>query len=152
ERRVRNTWPAFADQPDFIAARARQFRLAASPGAAATILRMGADVDIRDILGAIHVPTLVAHVESTREEAEDVATRIAASRAFEVAGPPAVYLKTDTLLPQVERFIGTLGAQEPETVLATILFTDIVGSTEALAELGDARWHELLERHHRLVR
>ena len=57
-----------------------------------------------------------------------------------------------TLLPEVERFVATLGVQEPETVLATVLFTDIVGSTEKLAELGNANWRELVERHHALVR
>ena len=63
-----------------------------------------------------------------------------------------IYLQTETLLPEVERFVHGLGAREPETVLATVLFTDIVGSTERLAELGDRGWRELVERHHALVR
>jgi class 3 adenylate cyclase len=58
----------------------------------------------------------------------------------------------DTLLPEMERFVLELDEREPETVLATVLFTDIVGSTERLAELGDARWRELVERHHAIVR
>jgi len=64
----------------------------------------------------------------------------------------ATYLQPETLLPEVERFARSLGRQEPETVLATVLFTDIVGSTSRLAELGDARWRDLVERHHALVR
>jgi class 3 adenylate cyclase len=64
----------------------------------------------------------------------------------------ATYLQPETLLPEVERFARSLGRQEPETVLATVLFTDIVGSTARLAELGDARWRDLVERHHALVR
>jgi class 3 adenylate cyclase len=58
----------------------------------------------------------------------------------------------ETLLPEVERFLAALEFEEPDTVLATVLFTDIVGSTEKVVELGDARWRELVERHHLLVR
>jgi class 3 adenylate cyclase len=114
---------------------------------------MAADVDCRDVLGAIRVPTLVAHKPAQREEAAYIAARIPGAKQFEVPGPDgAVYLQTDTLLPELERFVETLGIEEPDTVLATVLFTDIVGSTEKLAELGDVRWRELVERHHALVR
>jgi class 3 adenylate cyclase len=110
-------------------------------------------VDVRDVLGAIRVSTLVAHTPVAREEAEYVAARIPGARRFEVPGPDiAFYLQSDTLLPELERFMGALDAEEPETILATVLFTDIVGSTAKLAELGDARWRELVERHHALVR
>lgn len=153
ERQVRGAFSSYAGDPEFIATRARHLRLSASPGAIATIMRMVADVDVRDVLGAIRVPTLVANVPQTREEAEYVVARIPGARRFEVPGPDvAVYLQTDTLLPEVERFVGTLGVEEPETVLATLLFTDIVGSTEKLTEIGDAGWRELVERHHVLVR
>jgi class 3 adenylate cyclase len=114
---------------------------------------MAADVDVRDVLGAIRVPTLIANMPPVREEAAYVAARIPGARRFEVPGPDfAVFLQLDTLVPELERFVGTLGAEEPETVLATVLFTDIVGSTARLAELGDARWRELVERHHAIVR
>ena len=114
---------------------------------------MMADVDVRDVLGAMRVPTLVAHMPRAREEAEYLAARIPGARRFEVPGPDAaIYRQVDTLLPKVERFVSELGADEPETVLATVLFTDIVGSTAKLAELGDAGWRELVERHHALVR
>ena len=153
ERMVRGMWPTYADDEEFIEARARQFRLAASPGAAATILRMAADVDVRDVLGAIRVPTLVAYHPRRREQAQYVAAQIPGSQRFEVrAESPAIYMQTETLLPEVERFMQTLEAQEPETVLSTILFTDIVGSTEKLSEVGDASWRALIERHHALVR
>jgi class 3 adenylate cyclase len=150
---VRAAWPIFADDEEFIEARARQFRLAASPGAVATILRMAADVDVRDVLGAIRVRTLVANHPLCRDAARYVTAHIPGSQAFEVPGPSiAVYLQTETLLPEVERFMSTLEAVDPETVLSTILFTDIVGSTEKLSELGDARWRALIERHHAVVR
>ena len=142
-----------ADDPEFISGWARHHRLSASPGAVATILRMAADVDVRDVLGAIRVPTLVAHVPGDREHAEYLAARIPGARRFEVSGlDAAIYLQTDTLLPEVERFVLGLEDREPETVLATVLFTDIVDSTAKLAELGDAGWRELVERHHALVR
>ena len=118
------------DDPEFIARWARHDRLSASPSAVATILRMAFDVDVRDVLAAIRVPTLVAHVPGMREEAEYLATRIPGARRFEVSGPDfAIYKQTDTLLPDVERFVRGLEEREPETVLATVLFTDIDGET-----------------------
>jgi class 3 adenylate cyclase len=153
ERTVRYVVASEADNPEFIARWARHDRLSASPGAVATILRMAADVDVRDVLSAIRVPTLVAHVAGAREDAEYLATHIPGARRFEVSGPDfAIYRQTDTLLPEVERFVRGLDKREPETVLATVLFTDIVGSTEKLVELGDPGWRELVERHHALVR
>ncbi len=153
ERWVRDMAVSYARDPDFISALARQWRLSASPGAIATIRRMAADVDVRDVLAAIRVPTLIVNIPAARDEAAYVADRISGARRFEVPGPDyAVFLQLDTLVPQLERFVGTLGAEEPETVLATVLFTDIVGSTAKVAELGDARWRELVGRHHAIVR
>lgn len=150
---VRAVAPTHADDPAFIATWSRHYRLSASPGAAATLQRMIADIEVRDVLGAIRVPTLVAHVADVREEAAYLAERIPGARRFEVPGPNvAVYLQTETLLPEVERFTASLDAKEPETVLATVLFTDIVGSTAKLAELGNTRWRELVERHHAVIR
>jgi class 3 adenylate cyclase len=152
-RMVRQVVPSEADNPEFIARWARHDRLSASPGAVATMLRMMADVDVRDVLAAIRVPTLVGHVPGTRDEAEYLAARIPGARRFEVSGADAaIYRQAETLLPEVERFVRGLDRREPETVLATVLFTDIVGSTAKLAELGDAGWRELVERHHALVR
>ena len=153
ERTVRAVFASEADNPEFIAQWARHHRLSASPSAVATILRMMADVDVRDVLAAIRVPTLVAHVPGAREEAEYLVARIPGARRFEVSGPDfAIYRQTNTLLPEVERFVRDLDERVPETVLATVLFTDIVGSTAKLAELGDAGWRDLVERHHALVR
>lgn len=153
QEQVREFWPEWAEDREFVAARARQFRLSASPGAAATILRMEADIDVREVLAAVRVPTLVAFHAVCRDEAVFIAERIPGAQQFEVPGDsPAVYLKTETLLPEVERFLGSLGEEEPETVLATILFTDIVGSTETLAQLGNTRWRQLVQEHHALVR
>jgi class 3 adenylate cyclase len=150
---VRDMAPTYADDPRFVAAHARQLRLSASPGAAATIRRMAADVDVRDILGVIRVPTLVVNMPAARAEAEYITTHIPGARRLEVPGPDFFfYLQADTLVPEVERFVQGVSVSEPETVLATVLFTDIVGSTERLVELGDAGWRDLVERHHALVR
>lgn len=150
---VRDMAPTYAGDPAFIAGHARQLRLSASPGAAATIRRMAADVDVRDILDVIRVPTLVVNMPDTRAEAEYITTHIPGARRLEVPGPDFFFFfQTDTLVPEIERLLEGLGGREPETVLATVLFTDIVGSTEKLAELGDAGWRELVERHHVLVR
>ena len=151
ERWTRQNAAAHADDPQFIAALARRWRLSASPGAVATTLRMMADVDVRDILGAIRVPTLLFHSPADRDEASYIASRIAGARRFELAGPGGVYFQQE-LAPELERFVSTLGIEEPDTVLATVLFTDIVGSTATLARVGDVRWRELVERHHALVR
>jgi class 3 adenylate cyclase/pimeloyl-ACP methyl ester carboxylesterase len=151
ERSARLLAPARADDPEFIAALARRWRLSASPGAVATIMRMIADVDVRDILGAIRVPTLIFHAANGRDEATYIASGIPGARRFELPGPGGVYFQ-EGLAPELERFVSTLGVEEPDTVLATILFTDIVGSTAKLAELGNVRWRELVERHHALVR
>jgi class 3 adenylate cyclase len=153
ERWVRFMSASRGDEPEFIAAFARRMRLSASPSAAATIMRMAADIDIRDILPAIRIPTLIASMPARHDEADYIASCIAGSRRYRLPGPDyAVVLQTDTLAPELERFVSTLDAEEPETVLATVLFTDVVGSTARLAELGDVRWRELLERHHALVR
>ena len=150
---VRDMAVTHADDPDFIAALARYWRLSASPGAIATTRRMAVDVDVRDVLPAIRVPTLIANMPPAREEAAYVAARIPGARRIEIPGPDyAIFLQGETLVPELERFVATLGAEEPETILATVLFTDIVASTEKVAELGDARWRELVERHHALVR
>jgi class 3 adenylate cyclase/pimeloyl-ACP methyl ester carboxylesterase len=153
ENLVRQMASSRVDDMQFVAAQARMLRLSASPGAAATIQRMAADVDVRDVLAAIRIPTLVANMPSTRGEAEYVTSRIPGARRIEVPGPDfMIAFQSETLLPEVERFVNGIDAHEPETVLATVLFTDIVGSTEKLAELGNAGWRELVERHHALVR
>jgi class 3 adenylate cyclase len=114
---------------------------------------MAADLDVRDVLPAIRVPTLIVNMPPAREEAAYIADRIPGARRLEVPGPDyAIYLLGETLIPELERFVATLAAEEPETVLATVLFTDIVASTEKVAELGDARWRALVERHHAVVR
>ena len=111
-------------------------RLGASPGAAVVIARMAAAVDVRDVLPSIRVPTLVTATERARGEADYVAERIHGARLVEIGGSDALFWEADGLAEEVISFAERLsGAAEPETVLATILFTDIVGSTAKAVEL-----------------
>jgi class 3 adenylate cyclase len=137
---------------------AARARAAASPGAARDLILMNSEIDVRALLPAIRVPTLVLHRSGDRdsrpEEGRYIAERIPGARFVELPGDdhfPSI--DGDQILDEVEEFLtGERGAAEPDRVLATVLFTDIVGSTEIAAQRGDRAWRELLERHHSLVR
>jgi class 3 adenylate cyclase len=142
---------------------ARVFRLSVSPGAAAAYIRMNIDVDVCDLLPLIRVPTLIMHRKD--EGAWDIrsghylADHIPGSRFVELPGADFSPSRGDQeeLFGELESFLADLAAGkhaevEPERVLATVLFSDIVGSSERAASLGDRAWRELLERHHELVR
>ena len=151
---VREMAPTRAEDAAFKGHMLRNFRLGASPSAAQAIARMAAEIDIRDVLPTIRVPTLILAMPPARDEARFVADRIPDARVFEVAGPDFfLNLLGDDVYDEVERFVRGLDAEtEPETVLATVLFTDIADSTKKLSELGDRGWTELVSRHHSLVR
>jgi class 3 adenylate cyclase/pimeloyl-ACP methyl ester carboxylesterase len=153
-RQVRQMAPSHADDDALVQWVARQQRLGASPGAARTILRMAQEVDVGDVLPAIRVPTLVMHMPAARDEAEYVAARIPPARRYEVEGPDYyIFFLGDSAYEEIEDFVDSLRSDAvPDTVLATVLFTDIVGSTAKAVELGNHRWAELVERHHAVVR
>ena len=134
-------------------------RLAASPGAAATLARMNGEIDVRHVLPSVSVPTLVLHRSGERvvvvEEGRYIAERIPGAKYVELDGADHWPWLGDanSVLEEMQEFLtGTREPTEPERVLATVLFTDIVGSTERAAELGDRRWRDLVEDHHALVR
>ena len=134
-------------------------RLGASPGAAVALLKMNAEIDIRPILPSIRVPTLVIHRDRDAwcpvEGGRYLARHIPGAKYVELPGSDhSVWAgDSDVVIDEIEEFLtGTHQAVEPDRVLATVLFTDIVGSTERLAEVGDRRWRELLEDHFRLAR
>jgi class 3 adenylate cyclase len=146
-----------------VAALTRMIRQSASPGALEALGRMNIQIDIRGVLPAIRVPALVLH--NTRdlwvdvERGRDLARRIpgAAFVEFPIDGHITTAADLPPVVAEIERFLRdvweTSGVvQEPDRVLATVMFTDIVGSTAKAAEMGDARWRELLERHHLLIR
>jgi class 3 adenylate cyclase len=134
-------------------------RLGSSPGAAVALARMNSEIDIRDVLPAVRLPTLLLHRTGDRrvavDEARWIAGRIPEARLVELPGEDHLPWagEQDALLDEVQEFLtGARGGPAPDRVLATILFTDIVGSTEHAVRLGDGAWGELLERHDRVVR
>ena len=150
----RESWPDLADDENAFRWFCETVRCAASPGAALTIYRMAMDIDVREVLTAVRVPVLILHRPTTREDARYMAERIPAARSVEIAGRGGIWAEgAERALAEIETFLPVaLGETEPETVLATVLFTDIVGSTERAAALGDRRWRETLENHDAVVR
>jgi class 3 adenylate cyclase len=138
---------------------AAYYRAAASPGAAAAIMRMNSEIDVRHVLSGTRVPTLILHRTSERvfdvEHARYMARCIPGAKLVELPGEDhsAWMGDRDALLDEVEQFLtGRRHPQEPERVLATVLFVDIVGSTERAAALGDSSWRKLLEAFYAKVR
>ncbi len=136
---------------DFLNRMASFFRMSASPGAAEALLRMNTEIDVRHVLPAIRVPTLIVHrsgdCQVSVEEARWIADRIPNAKYVELPGVDHFPFAgdQDALLDEVEEFLtGSRRTTEPDRVLATILFLDIVDSTARAAELGDRRWGELL--------
>jgi class 3 adenylate cyclase len=134
-------------------------RRSASPGAAAALLRMNTQIDVREALPTISVPTLVLQRVGDRdvnvEEGRWIAGQIPSAKYVELPGDEHLIWAgdVDAVVDEVEEFLtGSRPVPEPDRVLATVLFTDIVGSTERAAELGDRRWRDVLEQHHGVVR
>ena len=142
---------------------ARVVRLSVSPGAFRDYMRMNLDVDVCGVLPSVRVPTLILHRTEVAmldvRGARYIADRIPGARLVELGGrnfAPAVG-DQEALFTELERFVddvqsGEWAAAEPDRVLSTVLFTDIVGSTMRAAELGDSAWRTLLTTHHELVR
>jgi pimeloyl-ACP methyl ester carboxylesterase len=140
---------------------ATRMRLSASPTAAAAALRMVAGSDITTILPAIRVPTLVLHRTEDRlipvDNGRYAAARIPGARYIELAGVDHLPWVGDaeSVARPIEDFLADIDrdeTSEPDRAVATVLFADIAGSTQKAVELGDARWRDLLERYHALVR
>jgi class 3 adenylate cyclase len=125
-----------------------QSRLAATPSAAAEWIRMAMETDIVDTLSSIKAPTLVLFDRSTEEQAHLICVRVRDSKAL---ATESAY--DDRALQTVLEFLrGDPLPVVPDSVLATVLFTDLVGSTEQAARLGDRAWRDVLVRHHADVR
>jgi class 3 adenylate cyclase len=153
---VEQEWELAKDDPDFIRWLARWLRHGAAPGTALAFTEMFLATDIRGILGSIRVPTLVLSYgdETTNEECEDLARRIPGARHVPIPGVDRFFGLGRDGLDVIERFLAEVGEEEAslDRVLATVLFTDIVGSTSRAAEIGDHAWADLVERHHATVR
>jgi len=137
----------------------RLLRQGTSPAGAIALIDLYREMDVRAILTSIDVPSLVLHHVDDRivsiQQGRFLAEQIPGARfvALDGADHLAWTGDQDTLLDEVEEFLtGSRRAHEPERALATVLFTDIVGSTETAAQLGDRGWRDLLERHDAIVR
>jgi class 3 adenylate cyclase/esterase/lipase len=162
EERARVACPSASD--DEIKALAMYFRNGLTPGASVALARMNLAIDVRDVLSAIRVPTLVLHNEF------DPWVEVGNGRYLGEHIPGATYVElpaeghipsvatSGPFLDEIERFLrraweaGAGEVSEPDRVLATVLFTDIVGSSERAAAIGDREWRKMLEQHHELVR
>ncbi len=153
-------WPDLGDDPEWFRQYATWMRRSVSPGDALAFFEADSEIDVRDVLPTVRTPTLVIQRIDDQaapiEYARYVASKIAGAELVELPGSNHGYNAPDQdeVLDHLERFIKSLRAEEAELdrVLATVLFTDIVGSTERAAGLGDRAWKALLERHHSEVR
>jgi pimeloyl-ACP methyl ester carboxylesterase len=155
------TVPSMAEDEEFLRLQARWERLVIPPATAKLVFSLVADLDVRNVLPTIRVPTLVLHRRGDRwipvAHGRYLADNIADARYVEVSGEdhfPFVG-NVGLLAEEIRSFLGSTRQEKREDadrVLATVLFTDIVSSTERAAELGDRRWKELLDSHDRMVR
>ena len=150
--------PSLADDERHMAWASRLERLAASPGTIVKLARASLESDVRDVLPSIRVPTAVVHRRGDGlfplDGGREVAELIPGARFVELEGEDhAIYVRSGELLEEIEEFLtGARHRVDLERVLQTILFTDIVGSTDLVAQLGDLRWRELLDAHDRSIR
>jgi class 3 adenylate cyclase len=157
---ARDYYQTHAADPAFRRELASFFRAAASPGAALVFERLLRDTDIRDVLPTIQVPVLVTHrvgdPTALIDEARYIAANIPGARLLELDGADHYPFSGDqeSLMTGIERFLGAAHGEEVDfdRVLATVLFTDLVGSTETAARIADRAWKDLLASHHRRVR
>ncbi|HEY6836541.1 MAG TPA: adenylate/guanylate cyclase domain-containing protein [Gaiellaceae bacterium] len=158
EELVQEWAPDGADDPEFVDWFVAHMRRGLSPGAAVSLFRAIRDSDVSDVLGAVRVPTMVLFKPNERGPAEYVADRVAQCELVELPRMRGIYTWIDDTtheasIAAITRFVQRVGrAAEPDRVLATILFTDIVGSSERASQLGDRAWRDLLREHHAHVR
>jgi pimeloyl-ACP methyl ester carboxylesterase len=151
--------PSRADDPAFRAWVQRYLRLSASPRAASELLRMNSQIDVTEVLPSIRVPTLLLYRHDDQdvkiEEGRYIASKIPGAKLVELPGADHFFWAGDPepLIEEIEEFVtGHRTAAVPERVLATVLFTDIVGSTRKAVALGDQAWRDILERHNAAIR
>ena len=151
--------PSLVNDEQFLRSWGKFERLSVSPGRVRLLLQMARDYDVRHVLPVIRVPTLVMN------RSGDQVTPVGGARYLAEHIPGAKYIELpgddhmpwvgdiDAILEEVEEFLtGARHGPELDRILATVMFTDIVGSTEQVVELGDHQWRDLLEQHHSLVR
>jgi class 3 adenylate cyclase len=145
--------PQWSDDDEYLEWFVWHHRLTASPATWVDFRRMQIDLDVADVLPTVRVPTLVIAKEFSREQGELVAGSIPDCEFAIVPGQGGAIQENEYPAEAIEAFLAGARQQEiPDTVLATVLFTDLVGSTERAAHVGDRSWRELLERHNAVIR
>ena len=151
--------PTYALDEEFVQRWARFERMSSSPGMFRQIMRMCSRVDVRHVLPTVTVPTLILHRSGDAtvpvEVGRYMAERIPGAKYVELPGDDHLWFvgDIDPVIEETEEFLtGARTAVEPDRVLATVMFTDIIESTRRGAELGDRRWRDLVERHDQLMR
>jgi len=151
--------PSVAGDPKFREWWATYLRMGASPGAALALTQMNAEIDVRHVLSSVHVPTLVIHRAGDRclkvEEGRYVAERIPSAKYVELPGEDHLPFvgDQDAILDEVEEFLtGVRHTLERDTVLATVLFTQMIDSNELAQRLGNESWYAALDRLREQVR
>jgi pimeloyl-ACP methyl ester carboxylesterase len=168
-RTIEDGWGETADLRDMAPSRAddQQFRewfgsymrRCASPAAAVALGRMNTEIDVRAVLPTIRVPTLIMHRTGDRdasvEEGRFIASHIPGAKFVEFPGADHIFWTqdVDAVIDEVEEFLtGIRRGPDPDRILATVLFTDIVGSTARAVKMGDRQWMDALEAHRTMVR
>lgn len=153
--------PSIADDPGLPAIQAwwgKAQRNAATPAGWDAFARMAFDIDVRGVVPTIHVPALIMHAAGDRvchvENARWLSAHLDGARYVEFPGADHLpWFDPDRTVAEIREFMtGSREPEEPDRVLATVVFTDVVGSTELATKLGDRRWRDLLETHHATVR
>ncbi len=151
--------PSKVDDAAYVAYTTRMEKLSISPAQSGMLARLGIELDVRHVLGAISTPTLVLHRRGDRfvdiEHGRYLAANIPGAKLVELEGDDHAMQagNVDAILSEIEEFVaGRRIGTAPTRVLATVVFTDIVDSTRLAAELGDSRWRERLDRHDQAVR
>ena len=165
--RIRKEWggpvdieswaPSLAHDEQFRQWWAKFLRLSAGPSTWLNLIKMYSEIDVSPILPTLHVPTLVlnrAQDSDFIEQARYLAEHIPDAKYVELSGADHLWWvgDTDSMINEIEEFLtGARQTIEPDRVLATVLFTDIVDSTRRAAEIGDRRWHDLLDSHNAMM-
>jgi class 3 adenylate cyclase len=127
-------------------------RNACTPNVAARLDEIWSETDVRGVLGAVNVPTLLLVHDQNNDEVEYVASQMPAAEIRRMPGAAWDVKDLPAWALEIREFVGAAPSVAPDAVLATVLFTDIVGSTERQASMGDRAWKDLVSKHHAIVR
>lgn len=151
---IRDFAPSLADSEEERRWFANWLRVGASPSVAYALNRAANETDLKEVWPAVHVPTLFLYRSHAEAVTLDVAARVSGARTMRISGiDEEITVGAEEIVDEIEQFVrGEDAPRVPESVLTTVMFTDIVDSTQHATALGDRAWRDLLARHHALVR